>query len=139
MREVVRVGWCGLALTTLVAALRVWWPIHCAAVRARRGSDVRLADWSTAQASALLGFVAVAFLNLTAGVVSWSVPVRPDAHWPPKERVDWVPVLLPLIFVASAVVKLLIVLVVWRSYQRVTFDRGATTDQPVHTHDGALD
>jgi len=123
-REAVRVVWCALAAGTLAAAAAVWWPVNRAAATARRGSDVRLADWSTAQANALLGFVVVAGLNLVAGAVSWSVPVRPDAHWPPKDRVDWVPIALPFLFIASAVVKLLIVLVVWRSYQRVVADRG---------------
>lgn len=123
VREAVRAAWVALAGCTLGAALRVWYPIHKAALVAAGGDDERLTDWSTAQARAMGGFVLVAALNLLAGVVAYLTPPRPDARWPPKERVDWVPIALPAIFILSAVVKLSIVTTIWRAYQRVTRSR----------------
>ncbi len=126
-----RVLWCAIAGTTLAVALRVWWPIQCAAWIAARSEDERVRIWSDGIARALGGMVVVAACNLLAGLYSVALPTRPDADEPPRSMVDWAPVVIPLLFIASAIVKLLIVLGVWRSYRAVV--QGAPRRRASHS------
>lgn len=112
--------WCVVALGTLVSALRVWWPIHKAARAARHDADQRLAVWSAANARVMGGLALVAMCNLAAGLLAASVGPRSNATWPPAGREDYVAILIPLLFVFSGVVKLVVTAGVWSAYARVT-------------------
>lgn len=119
VREGPRVLWCLAAAATLVAALRVWWPVRVAARLAARGDDPRLRAWAAGQSHLLGELVVVGALNLAAGLYSYALPVRPDARLPPHSPADWAPLVLPLLFVGSAVTKFAMVVTMRRAYRRV--------------------
>lgn len=113
----VRLVWVALALATFVRAVRI--SRRLAAVQrapAARKAPPRVVAWGAALATAAHGLAAVALCNLVAGFVSlWLVVVPPKDGRPP--------VLLPLLFIASALVKLHVVSVLDDGYRRVTEGR----------------
>lgn len=116
----VKVIWCLMAALTLVECIRVWLPMRYAArVSVRRTSDPILRAWLWVPVRVAGGLAAVAALNLAAGLVVLSTPLRPEVWlglggWP-----AWASVAVPTLFIASALVKLYVASNLHKGYRRV--------------------
>lgn len=116
----VKLGWCIMALITLIECVRVWRPLYKVSVIAQAEShDVALLTWLRVPVRVASGLAMIAALNLTAGLISLSLapPTVVAADFSSWD--DLLPLAVPLTFIISAVVKMWIASTLRTSYKRV--------------------
>jgi hypothetical protein len=123
---IVKLGWCVMATITLIECLRVYRPLYRVSIIAQAESlDDGLLTWLKVPVKIALGLAGVAGLNLLAGLVSMTL--QPPAVQPtlPDSWEQLVPLLIPIFFIVSAMVKMWIASVLRKGYKKVV--TGATT------------
>lgn len=117
---IVKLGWCIMALITLVECIRVWRPLYKVSVIAQAESnDAGLLSWIRVPVKIAVGLATIATLNLLAGMVSLTFPPPPE---PTTLRDSWTQLMalvIPITFMLSAGVKIWLAATLRSSYKIV--------------------
>lgn len=115
-----KLGWCGMALITLVECVRVWRPLYRIAIIARTESqDEGLLVWVKVPAKIAGGLAAVAALNLLAGMISLTFPPPPTQSALADSWTQLMALSIPVAFILSAAIKMWIASALRHGYKKV--------------------
>lgn len=111
---VTKLAWVVAALLTLLGATRCWWRMRAAQRSpAGRSASMPVQVWGAALVEVAGSLAMVALLNLVAGLVALMI-------LPPSGPVAWTSLVIPTLFIASALVKMRATWALDVGYRRVT-------------------
>lgn len=126
----VKLGWCIMALITLIECIRVWRPLYRIALIARvESKDEGLLVWVKVPAKIAGGLAVVALLNMLAGMVSLTFPPPTTQAALPDTWTQLLALSVPAAFIVSAAVKMWMASALRNGYKKVVSTTAGLPDR----------
>lgn len=130
---IVKLGWCVMAIITLIKCLGVWRPLYRVSIIAEAEStDEGLLSWIKVPVKIATGLAAIAALNLLAGLISLTIPPPDPQTALPGSWTQLLALAIPILLTLGAAIKIWLASTLRSSYKRVIATANGLPDKAAH-------